>query len=449
MYRGVVRGAWCEYLALKNDDPEAADLEDRVLATELVELPSILPRFWKTDGYSKIRRMIAENFRVKLEVSTPPGNYYEFPYDWRLDNRIASRKLAELVHRVLPAWRSFTGNRQAKVILIGHSMGGLVGRYFTEVLGGWHDCRALITLGTPHRGSVDALETLANGLGWPMSDLGPIVRTFPSIYQLLPIYELLETSGGRQRVAEVNGLPGLDPRLTSESLRFHREIEAAVASNRKEAAYHEGYKIIPFVGTDQPTSQDAVFESGGIVVRRDCPRWLDPLLSGGDGTVPRISATPIELSQDVREHFLPEHHAMLQSNHHLLDSLRNLLAQLLSTGLSAIRGPDSSRVSPSESAISLDVDDVYSVGQPIEVRVAIRDELGKSHDVELVVTPVDPSGRTFQGRLSEVREWRTCRIEGLPSGIYQVEVRAVMGGQAVPTPVHNLFEITPVEWTAT
>jgi hypothetical protein len=129
-----------------------------------------------------------------------------------------------------------------------------------------------------------------------------------------------------RRVAEAGRVTGLDPYMAASALRFHREIEDAVARNRAEAAYHESYKVIPFVGTDQPTSQAAGLESGRVIVRRDDPGWLDPLLCGGDGTVPRISATPIELSGDAREYFLPEHHGMLQSNRHLLDSLRSLLA---------------------------------------------------------------------------------------------------------------------------
>ena len=42
------------------------------------------------------------------------------------------------------------------------SMGGLVSRYFLEVLEGWRDARALLTFGTPYRGSLNALDALAS-----------------------------------------------------------------------------------------------------------------------------------------------------------------------------------------------------------------------------------------------------------------------------------------------
>ena len=374
----------------------------------------------------------------------------EFAYDWRLDNRAAARALEALVGRALPAWRAFTGDREAKVILIGHSMGGLVGRYFAEVLGGWRDCRGLITLGTPHRGSVNALELLSNGPGWPFDWLGPIARTFPSIYQLLPIYEVLESDdGGRRRVAEAEDLPGIDPVKAAAALRFHREIEEAVSRNRAEAAYLEAYKIIPFIGTDQPTFQGANFEAGRVVVRRDGPDWLDPLLGGGDGTVPRLSATPIELSRDARERFLPEHHGMLQSNPHLLDSLRILLTQLLSRGLGSIRGPASLGGATGIAAISLDVDDVHPAGHPVEIRAGIREDGGEGRELEGVVVPIDPPGTALRGRLLGGGGERVWRVDELPPGLYRVEVRSSSGGQGAPTPVHDLFEVIPPEGPAT
>src|SRR5690606_41822734 len=68
--------------------------------------------------------------------------------------------LKEVVERKLGLWRKRPGMSKARAILIAHSMGGLVARYYLEVLGGWDSCRALITFGTPHRGSLNALDSL-------------------------------------------------------------------------------------------------------------------------------------------------------------------------------------------------------------------------------------------------------------------------------------------------
>lgn len=58
--------------------------------------------------------------------------------------------------------RPGTRTKDAKLILVGHSMGGIVARCFLEALEGWKDTLAQITFGTPHRGSINALDTLVN-----------------------------------------------------------------------------------------------------------------------------------------------------------------------------------------------------------------------------------------------------------------------------------------------
>ena len=42
---------------------------------------------------------------------------------------------------------------RSPLYLVAHSAGGLVARYYVQILGGSHYCEGLITLGTPHRGT--------------------------------------------------------------------------------------------------------------------------------------------------------------------------------------------------------------------------------------------------------------------------------------------------------
>ena len=137
----------------------------------------------------------------------PGETYIEFPYDWRRDNRVAARQLQRVVDEKLHAQRQ--RNPDAKLILIGHSMGGLVARCYLECLDGWQDTRALITFGTPHRGSLNAADFLVNGfvkkLGpLKVADLSRLLRSLTSVYQLLPIYPCVDVGAGNQRVAEVD-----------------------------------------------------------------------------------------------------------------------------------------------------------------------------------------------------------------------------------------------------
>src|SRR5260370_37650548 len=91
-------------------------------------------------------------------------------------------------------------------------------------------------------------------------------------------------------------------------------MEAAVQANRSRTAYRDGFAVLPVVGTDQSTLQSASLDEGGLLVcSRQMPLGVDPLLDWGDGTVPRLSATPIELSNAYPQHsFVIERHDSLQ-----------------------------------------------------------------------------------------------------------------------------------------
>ncbi|MDH3282415.1 MAG: alpha/beta hydrolase, partial [Gammaproteobacteria bacterium] len=254
-------------LRLEQDDLDSDDLGDGIRATRVMPDVHIVPGLMKVDGYSTTANMIRNNFEiVEGQIGdSAPANFYEFPYDWRRDNRVAARQLKALIDRQLPAWRKHSYDRDAKVILIGHSMGGLVARYYLEVLKGenWRNCKALITLGTPYRGALNAVNYMANGYKKLFVDLTEVMRSFTSMYQLLPIYEAVKVDKSFQRVAETAGISGIDLDRAKEALAFHRQIEEAVDQHRQTADYHSsGYTLIPYVGTRQPTLQSAELQDG-------------------------------------------------------------------------------------------------------------------------------------------------------------------------------------------
>jgi pimeloyl-ACP methyl ester carboxylesterase len=67
-----------------------------------------------------------------------------------MDVRVAARRLAETVEDLVAT----TGYRRVHVV--GHSLGGLVARYYVQRLGGDARVHTLVTLGTPHGGTVPA-----------------------------------------------------------------------------------------------------------------------------------------------------------------------------------------------------------------------------------------------------------------------------------------------------
>ncbi|MGW9306332.1 lipase family alpha/beta hydrolase [Streptomyces cyaneofuscatus] len=74
------------------------------------------------------------------------------------------RTAAELLGRHVEEICARTGQRE--VDIVGHSLGGLIARYYVQRLGGDRRVRTLVTLGTPHGGTAVA----------PGAGLHPIVR---------------------------------------------------------------------------------------------------------------------------------------------------------------------------------------------------------------------------------------------------------------------------------
>ena len=341
-------------LKLGDDDPSVDDLGDGITATRVIPDLHIIPGLWKIDGYT------ATSASLQQRGLKANRNYFEFPYDWRRDNRVSARRLAEKAQRWLQAWRTSSGNGEAKLILIGHSMGGIVARYFLEVLGGWRDTRSLITFGTPYRGSLNAVGYLANGyakgIGPLKVDLSETVRSFTSIYQLLPTFECIDSGSGQLvRVGETSGLPNIDAARAAKALAFHHEIRDAQKRNAADEAYRrDGYKIFPIVGLEQPTFVSAVLRNGKLELSQS----LKGKVMGGDSVVPRVSATPLELSDQRREVYAAEAHASLQNFSPVLTQVGGVLT--------------SSEFDPSafEAAVQvtlgLDLQDVYGAG-PVEI----------------------------------------------------------------------------------
>jgi pimeloyl-ACP methyl ester carboxylesterase len=62
--------------------------------------------------------------------------------------------------------------RLGPLSIVGHSTGGLVAAYYVKKLGGWRRARAVVTLGTPHRGTP---------IGWLGLPVGGLARSLPQV----------------------------------------------------------------------------------------------------------------------------------------------------------------------------------------------------------------------------------------------------------------------------
>lgn len=399
-------------LALEGDDPEADDLGDGVVATRVIPDLHLIPGLWKIDGYGAIAAAVRDRFDV-----TPGENYFEFAYDWRRDNRAHARRLARESHDWLAAWRTRSGNDDARLVLLAHSMGGLVARAFLELHDGWKVTRTLVTFGTPYRGSLNAVDFVANGFkkGWgPLGvDLGGVLRSLTSVYQLLPIYPVVETEAGPVRVTET-AIPHLDAERAEQALAFHRSVHDAVDRNRTDPAYLErGYRTYPVVGIGQPTRQGVRVVDGGLSIGFD----LGGRDHGGDGTVPRVSAMPIEMEDAATGLFSTAIHSSLQNADAVIAQVTGILTSA-DIDLRIYR-------SDGRGGISLQVPDAITAGTPLLIEA--RPAGGRSEPLTAAVVDTDSGAPVWQGGLADGVDWQRAETPPLAAGVYRLTVTGTPG----------------------
>ena len=373
-------------------------------APEVIRDVHLIPGLWKIDGYTKMLRYIEETFDV-----TGGRNLSEFPYDWRRDNRVAARRLQRQARGWLDAWRASSGAAGAKLVLIGHSMGGLISRYFLECLDGWRHTRALVPFGTSDRGSLNALATLVNGKKIKFLDLTEFSRSFTSIHQLLPTYRCYDGGDGDRKRVDETDIPNLDRAKAAAALDFHREIAAAVEGHLTDEAYLDGrYDLGRVIGLKQPTNQSAVRDGDRVKLLKTLGSE-DP---GGDGTVPRPSATPVEYETDAGAAYSAERHASLQNDDHVLLQVTGVV-----TG-SVIEWSLYRQVVPMID-LALDLEDVLAPVDPVLVR-ARPDREPRDGLLAVAVDVESGEDRARQPLVPRQGGWHEAELGPLPEGLYRV-----------------------------
>ena len=224
-------------------------------------------------------------------------------------------------------------------------------------------------------------------------------------------------SGRLARVGEVD-LPGLDRERLARAQALHGEIRRAVESHRRSSAYRErGYHVFPVVGVAQVTPQSARLDGG----RLDLLASYEGEDLSGDGTVPRVSATPLERGQERREMYAGTCHASLQSAGATLTHVVGMLGGF-AVDLDAYRRPraDLARV-------ALEAGDVHGSDEPIRIRARVdRDGVRLSARVR----PAVGGALVARVRLERAADGEhSVRIPPLAPGSYRV---SVTGGDVEP-----------------
>lgn len=434
-------------LQVVGEDNESDDLGDGIRADRPVRDTLFqIPRLIEHSGYGPLLDLLPEYLEIKTgSVHAPQdeASFYPFPYDWRRDNRVSARRLQRFVETQLPRWRHWSGARDAKVILIGHSMGGLVARYYVEVLGGWKHTLALITVGTPHRGALGALDILSNGIPKlkRIFDIGPWARSFESVYQLLPTYRALQVDDAYMRVVEAPALPNIDAARAAVARQdFFEAMRLAREAHLNEPSYDRNL-LVPWVGTRQETWQSARLQDGRITAGYAAPPGLRPELADGDGTVPRISAIPAALEGQRLERFAAERHGWLTNNPMCLDPLLQTIRQI-GAGRSSTDFHGSVE-GVGGASIGLGLEGLFARDETPTATLRLH-EARRALTLRIAVRPTAPEApRQSLDLTLRPDESRTVPIEDLAPGQYALTVSSADAVGPRPHPVHGVFEVLP------
>jgi hypothetical protein len=239
----------------------------RLTATRLLRTATLMPGLHGQEPYARLINTV-------LSAVAHPDAVLEFPYDWRLGIADNAVRLSAIAERHLAKWRSHQmAGKEAELILIAHSTGGLVAQYFTGVLGGHHIVRSTVTLGTPFYGAVKPVAIIAgNYLPLPMIRFADACRTMPGLYDMLPTYRCVN-DGEHLRgltVSDIVSIGGSE-QLTSMAFALHTALRNARRT-----------PLNTIVGVGQPTAQSLHIKGTGIELFQHIGR------SGSDSSPSRM-----------------------------------------------------------------------------------------------------------------------------------------------------------------
>ncbi|MFC4068253.1 esterase/lipase family protein [Actinoplanes subglobosus] len=407
----------------------------RLEPVKLVKDLSILPPLLTLPGYQRIRLHLYNAFPDAVIDTYRPGkvdprtDVLLVPYDFR-------RSVADAAIRVHEAVEEALSHRLSRddrpVIVLAHSMGGLVARYWVGVLEGWRRCRALITLGTPARGAPKALDWLINGAGaGRLRDprMTRVIRGWPSMYELLPQYPAVwdaEAAAPMELTTLPASMVDADPGLAAYAETFAGMAADARAVHERlrdgwsalEAAQRPD--VVPYFARGHGTPNLATVDDGRLTVSKEDPPWRGNAGWAGDGTVPALCAIPVELGESPKDwRPVAARHGPMGSIADPVDVLRSYAGEPIPT-----RGGEL----PDRPWLGLDLEDFAVAGEPEPLTVNVLPAPLAADRVRMSVTPIGGGPRQVRDLLPDPNcpagtRWRG-ELPPLPAGSYDVTVEA-------------------------
>lgn len=305
-----------------------------------------------------IYESLTEEIREELKEEHP--YVYVFTYDWRKDNRVAAAELGAFVERVLHIAGVHESGKKPpaappkKVTLIGHSMGGLVIKWYaTQILGPAKASRTIdqiITLATPYRGSVKAIEALLPGARnlfgvENQKSMRHAARTMPGVYQLLPSWpeatvrrkdgtplDIFDAKNWQKNLLDSLRERFDDPNFFANRLADARAFTSTVSEPWPKPLARRVYTAI---GIDTKTWWQVPVDTGAdnfFHFDKVVDECGDPRFPGGDGTVHSVSSmrdelkpSQVKLDRGELKDVLAGHHANMPNHGGVQDWVLGLL----------------------------------------------------------------------------------------------------------------------------
>ena len=346
------------------------------------------------------------------ELVDPDATVVAFPYDFRRSVEHIANDLDRVVRERAQGRR---------VVLVAHSMGGLVAAWWWAFLSEGIDVAEIITLGTPYRGAAKALNVLVNGMR-----IGPYVpqavtdtvRTWDSVFDLLPHYQVVDGNDKYRYPYElpsgitsaVTGFSGKARAAYEKNRCLHDALVNKVlesGSNPFTVYYSQGHTTLGHASIDT--------HSDGLVVAKGNPRAIPASWDGGDGTVPMFSMIPYLMERDVSRwrRLAGKHQDLVEEK-----SVFEHLSEYSRTRLPAAARGGGYEVS---AYLQLDLDDVVLAGTEADVRLRVVDKAGSVLDVGNVGGNV--GGKRFRAERCD-DGWWSAQLPALEEGVHSLMLSA-------------------------
>ena len=288
-----------------------------------------------------IYERLVEEIRDELDETHP--YVYVFTYDWRKDNRLAAAELGRFVERVLhiagvhERGKKPPARRPKRVTLVGHSMGGLVIKWYaTKTLSAAkakQRIERIVTIATPYRGSLKAVEALLPGARnlfgvENKKSMRHAARTMPGVYQLLPRWPeavVRKDDGNPHSIFNPGNwqkslVDAMSTRFGGPQFFQRMLADADAFTTASEAPWPKALcsRVYTVVGVDTETWWQVPVDTAKdnfFCFNEVSTDVSDPALPGGDGTVHTKSAIRPEVAKRNRYDDLKELKDILAGHH--------------------------------------------------------------------------------------------------------------------------------------